>query len=272
MLQPLLVAGGFGLILRRREIDRRKVETLLDLRSLEQRSTGDVDLMLPVTVIAEVNERASLRAAFEQCGYSPVPGNELWQFHRQISTDPNDLWEKFDLMAPLPSSGEKAQVVDHRVKPLDAEADPRTNLHARKTPEAIAVQEEPMIVTLPCSDGPVAVGVINLLTFAILKLHASRDRIHAEDNHHPYDLYLLLASATLKGIESASEIARRHHESPVLEAARLIASQHFGSLNAPGSLAIQNYSRDNFGLTIPKVNIERALALLRALVEVEESN
>ncbi len=68
---PLIIGGGYGLVLRTRMIAESGSRTLiLDFPSA--RSTEDLDIFLKAEVISDPKKTGAIRKALDRCGYGPV--------------------------------------------------------------------------------------------------------------------------------------------------------------------------------------------------------
>ena len=198
---PMLVGGGFGLYLKQRrlEADPSSAEALVPGESwAPARTTQDVDLLLPVEVIANLEHMRSIRAALDRLGSEPEPGAKFFRFSKPTPRGP----AKIDLMTgdvPAEHAG-KVRVNPPRVRPRGG-----VRLHARLTREALALGLSPFELTLAGrrSDGrpaELAVHVPNPFTYLLMKLHAFRDRKDDPDKrlgaHHALDLYRIVSMLT----------------------------------------------------------------------------
>src|ERR1700741_4220690 len=136
---PLVIGGGYGLLLKAQHIQRTGARTRLEQIPIA-RSTGDIDLFLTTEVIVDKNKMAAIRKALDELGYSPVPGAEYYQFFREvvIAGVPSNL--KFDFLAAPPTGkqAEKVRADDRRIRPREKTETP---MHAHTTPEAMTIEE-----------------------------------------------------------------------------------------------------------------------------------
>ena len=136
---PLILIGGFGLFLRRQWLLESQTRTLFE-RVPASRATEDFDLVLRLELLADLPKMTAFRAALDGLGYQVVQSAQIYQFVK-----PNTAWGgardvKVDLLAREPSEGDPALWTDaRRVKPSASQSP----LHARLTPEAIAVEDTP---------------------------------------------------------------------------------------------------------------------------------
>lgn len=155
---PLILAGGFGLFLRRQRILESGVRTLLE-RTPEARATEDFDVVLRLELLADLPKMIALRQALDALGYEVVQSAQTYQFVK-----PGTAWGaardvKVDLLARQPGAGDPPLRVDNRrVKPSPK----GSPLHAHVTPEAIAVEDG--LLELPLegrrTDGEPSAGTV----------------------------------------------------------------------------------------------------------------
>src|SRR5712691_9021124 len=80
---PLIIGGGYGLLLKANHIQRIGARTRLEQIPIA-RSTGDIDVFLATEVIIDKNNMAAIRQALDELDYSPVVGAEFYQFFREV--------------------------------------------------------------------------------------------------------------------------------------------------------------------------------------------
>jgi hypothetical protein len=261
---PLMVGGGYGLLLRQRRLTESGAVTLR--RMPPARSTEDLDVYLTAELVADAGRVAALRDALTDLGYEGVAGALYYQFRREVDYLGQRREVKVDLLAPLPEDEETRRALKYdarRVRPRAVK-----NIHAHTSPEALTIGEHPLAVELAGDAGPVTVYVPHPYTYLVLKLHAYRDRREDEaadfGRHHAFDLYRALAMTTEPEWEEALALRDRYQDAePVCEACH-IAHDLFGSEISTGTLALQEHARDA-GYGLPERDVA---AFLRDLHEL----
>lgn len=241
---PLIVGGGYGLLLRQRHIASTGARTLRAVPPA--RSTEDIDLFLTAELIADSEIVAALRDALGSLGYRPVTGAEYYQFVRTVDYQGRPRDVKIDLLAPLPQDEAVRMQLKYdtrRVRPKVVK-----NFHAHTTPEAFTIGEH--LLAMDLSDPPerARIYIPHPFTYAILKLFAYRDRQRDEakdhGRYHAFDIYRVLAMVTEPEWTQSLELRDRYAEAqPALEARR-ITHALFGGEIAPGVLALREHARD----------------------------
>lgn len=233
----LVLAGGFGVLLRIDQARRSAKETLAPLPVA--RSTRDLDVVLPADVIVDPRATGALRRVLDDAGYEPFPGAEYYQFRKEKKVDGVEVLIKVDLFAQEPPEDAPVKRDARRIRPRHF-----TGLHAHRATEAIAITESPVLV--PLSAG-VSAATPNSFSYWILKLFALRDRIVSDEvelaRQHAYDLYTLWASTDKGAWEAAQRISAGHSEHLcVLEARRFINSL-FGTMPSIGTIRLREALR-----------------------------
>lgn len=245
---PLTVAGGFGLFLKRKHLTATHAATLIPLEALpHERSTNDVDLFVRTEVLADHGRSDEVRAAIVRLGYQPVPTAKFMQWVKEIQVNGVPQPLKIDvLVGPLGSRAAEFDADDRRARPRK-----KIDFHARRTEEALAVEERPYEVRVQGlrSDGSrheTVVFVPQAFSYLMMKLHAFDDRKEDqnknEGRHHALDLYAAVGLMTEGEFESAQELGRLHQDDPRVERARRIVTEHFSELNGLGMLRLREHS------------------------------
>lgn len=240
---PLVVGGGYGLLLRQRRVAESEARTLRQVPPA--RSTEDLDVYLTAELVADAERVAALRDTLVELEYEGVEGALYYQFRREVDYLGQRRAVKVDLLAPLPEDEVARQTLKYdarRVRPRAVK-----NIHAHTSPEALTVGEHPLAVELAGNAGPVTVYVPHPYTYLVLKLHAYRDRREDEaadhGRHHAFDLYRALAMTTEPEWEEALALRDRYQDAEPVCEARRIAHDLFGGEIAAGTLAIQEQAR-----------------------------
>ena len=241
---PLVVGGGYGLLLRQRHVAESGARTLR--RVPPARSTEDLDVFLSAELIADADRVAALRDALTDARVRGGRGRALLPVRaRGRLPRPAADGEGRPPGAP-PRRRRRARRAESTTT---AGFDPATvrGIHAHTSPEALTVAEHPLAVELDGGGGPVTVYVPHPYTYLVLKLHAYRDRREDADTdfgrHHAFDLYRTLAMTTEPEWESAQALRDRFNDAEPVREARRIAHDLFGGEIAPGTLALQEEAR-----------------------------
>jgi len=253
---PLVIAGGFGLYLKQQRLSASGERTLFPREQWPvARATEDIDLLLRAEVATDSERMGVLRAALDELGFEPIESARYYQF---VRTDERGVL-KIDLLAgPLGEHASKVPDDARRVRPR-----PSVQLHARRAPEALGVDEESVPFTLE-TEPPVEVLVPTALTFVLMKLGALSDRSEDAEKdygrHHALDLYRCVAMLTPAEDEAATRIRERQAGSDSLAAAQEQVETLFGEPDAVGLLRLREHE-----LLPEGADIERFVEELRLL-------
>lgn len=202
-------------------------------------------LFLRTDMIADSARLRPLRDALDRVGFTVIPSAKNYQFSRKFVFDGRNWDVKVDLLAKTPDLERfpNVKMDARRIRPQ-----PSIGLHARRTDEAVAIEEEmtQLSITGIRTTGEPYSGVVYLpSTYALLmmKLFALRDQVDDElkeyGRKHALDLYTLVAILTepeyirtraLSVLFAETEEAR--------EAARIVAVL-FSTFDATGMLRIR---------------------------------
>lgn len=248
--QPLILIGGFGLLLRRAYRDQEEGQTLLGTLP-DSRTTDDFDVVLSLELLANPAGRQAISSVLTTLGYTVKV--QYFQFVKPGTSEPNGQEVKIDFLTPLP--GPDAGAV--KVKAMRVGAARRAlgepPLHAYATPELIALDAPGLTFDIegPGTDGHHRTGRVTLphpFTLMLMKLHAFADEHRGKRDLGPRPAYarkhaldLLTLAALLTPEESDQLPALRQAYSgllPIQEASAIIG-EYYGSRGAPGMAYIQ---------------------------------
>jgi hypothetical protein len=227
---PLLLGGGYGLYLKQKRAMESGTPLLLNMVP-PVRSTNDLDFFLRADLIADSTRLRLLREALDRLSFSVIRSAQNYQFARKFLFNGQPWDIKVDLLAKLPDKGQypHVKVDSRRVRPY-----PSVGIHAHRTDEAIAVEDELEIISVAGvrTTGNPYRGVIYLpSTYALLmmKLFALRDQVNDETKgfgrKHALDLYTLVAILTEREYEQTRVLSLRYRETEeAREAAHIVAS------------------------------------------------
>lgn len=81
---PLILGGGYGILLRANHIQRTGVRTRIE-DIPPTRSTADLDIFIASEVIIDSNKTHLIREALDELGYVPVDTAKYYQFFREVN-------------------------------------------------------------------------------------------------------------------------------------------------------------------------------------------
>jgi hypothetical protein len=260
---PLIIGGGYGLVLRTKMIAESGSRTLIpDFPSA--RSTEDLDIFLKAEVISDPEKTAAIREVLDRCGYGPVVPN--FQFQREVDYRDRSRSVKVDLLAaPVPAELSTSVKVDSvRIRPRGGQG-----LHAHVTPEALTVEESMILIDIGEGEESLPVYLPHPFSYLLLKLYALRDRLHDRDvdngRHHAFDLYTTIATMTEQEWGESMHIKDTYKGTPQVIEARNIANDLFADETAPGALRLREHARGT-GYALSREQLDFFLDNMRQLM------
>jgi hypothetical protein len=241
---PLIMGGGYGLYLRRLQIEAESRQTMVD-ELPEPRSTNDMDLFLRAELLADSARLKPLREAFGRLGYEVIKGAEHYQFAKPLSLSEPQRVMKIDVLTGPSKAfdGTPVKYDKRRARPR-----PSVNLHAHVCEEALTLTENltPCFVMGALSSGAGYESTLWLphpFTFLTMKLFALRDRLNDTEKdygrHHALDLYAVIGSMAPAEWQECLELQRRYREEPVVQECVHIVSELFGTGTSMGVIRLK---------------------------------
>lgn len=262
---PLIIGGGYGLVLRTEYIRQSGLRTRFT-EVPNARSTDDIDIFLSVEIICDPAKMQQIRMSLDELGYAPYEPAKYYQF-----VLPNDVAGltrqlKVDLLSG-DVRGEKrsrVRIDERRIRPRES-----SNLHARITPEAITIEE--CLLPVEIGDDPSESARVYLphpLSFLILKLHALSDRRNdgTKGPYHAFDIYRITAMMTKEEWEESEEIIKRFSSEQKVVEARVIVREMFASAQSQGPQLIRVHARE-VGYEISNDRLEELVEDLQQILQ-----
>ncbi len=242
---PIVLGGGFGLYLKRQHLERTGQQTLLD-QLPDPRATNDLDIFIRTEVLVDHGRTERIHTAIVRLGYVPVPAAKFMQWVKEVLVNETPQSLKIDLLVgPLGTREADLDADDRRARPKR-----RIQLHARRTEEAVHIEDEPIAVTLSGkrSNGePYAAPVYipQAFPYLMMKLHAfddQKDRANKDlGRHHALDLYGIVGMMTEEEYDRAKELGSAEAADERVRRGRAIVRDHFGSRTALGTLRLREH-------------------------------
>jgi hypothetical protein len=231
---PLIVGGGYGLVLREELLRATRARTRRPYPAA--RSTDDIDLFLKLELLLDAMRAQQFRAALDTLGYQPVESAKYYQFVRGVRVGGRERALKIDLLARIPSSEDEKK---------GARADARRVrgrgfglLHAHATPEAATIEEALTPLRIAAGGENATVYLPHPFSYLLLKLFALRDQLDAAGKgygrHHAADVFSTVAMMTADDWRGAVELRRTWAGEPAVEEADHLAVTLFRDRASPG--------------------------------------
>lgn len=266
---PLIVGGGYGLLLRTELIRSSGSRTLIPDLPIA-RSTEDLDIFLKAEVISDPDKTDPIREALDRRGYEPIPTAKYFQFQREVEYLGRVRKVKVDfLAAPVPDElSEKVKADNVRLRPHGGKG-----LHAHVTPEALTVEESLTTLDIGEHEESLAIYLPHPFSYLLLKLYALRDRMQDESmsygQHHAFDLYATVAMMTEAEWEECLLLKQKHEGAPRVIEAHNIATDLFADTMAIGALRLREHVRAT-GYDLSEEQLNVFLETLHELLDVDE--
>jgi hypothetical protein len=241
---PLILAGGYGLYLKQLYMQENNSQTLIEGSFWPRpRATEDLDILIRTDIIVDADRLRPVRDALDALGYMPIRGAEYMQFVKDFG---DSRFLKVDFLTGPLEDPPRVRGDDRRIRPRIS-----VGLHAHRTDEAVAFQEESMKLKVEgvLSSGHSYVGEIYIpqaFTYLLMKLFAFRDQKNSSEQnnarHHALDIFRIVAMLTRDEYDLVkSFVVRYQHNSAVTEA-RDIIKRDFHSPNSLGSIRLQEHN------------------------------
>lgn len=263
---PLIVGGGYGLLLRNEWIRHSSSRTLIpDLPTT--RSTEDLDIFLKAEVISDPEKTGPIRETLDRRGYEPIA--KYFQFQREVEYLGSLRKVRVDfLAAPVPDElSEQVKTDNVRLRPRGGKG-----LHAHVTPEALTVEESLITLDIGEDDESLAIYLPHPFSYLLLKLYALRDRLHDEGmsygRHHAFDLYATIAMMTEAEWEECLRLKQKHKDDLRVIEAHNIATNLFADTTATGALRLQEHAQST-GYNLPGEHLSVFLETLHELLDID---
>ena len=255
---PLMIGGGFGLFLKREHLKRGNEKTIIEQPELwpKARSTKDLDVILPLELLVDSERRRPLADALSRLRYHPIEESKYWQFAQPGDPGEGKPGIKVDLLGGpllgLLGRFERQFQKDNRRWRAKSKGQPSVHLHARKTLEAIGVEEEPLFIPI---EGRRSTGeqyqaqvcLPQAFPYALMKLFAFRDQKDNPDprkdkgRHHALDLYAIVAMMTEPEYEFAKRAREKYAGNAKVREAAEIIRQDFAGPESIGVLRLKEH-------------------------------
>jgi hypothetical protein len=232
------------------------------------RATDDFDVILRLEVLSDSDKRTDFRQVLDTLGYVVVKGAEKYQFIKPGTAMNGGRDVKVDLLARAPEANHPNLRADQRrVRPHQS----GSPIHAHVTPEAIAVEDELLVLKLEGkrSNGEITQGAVLLphpYALLMMKLFAFRDEHQGQKGpgreayarKHAGDLFTITAMITSSENDALPIFQGRYQQSPIAREAAGIVQRFFDAPASPGVARV----REQLGAVEPS-DIELFLGVLR---------
>lgn len=242
--QGLILAGGFGLQLKQRELAHRETRTLIAAVP-PARATQDLDFFLRLELFVQTERGRAVRALLDRLGCQEHTPQR--QFGKTFDGGAIAQNVMVDLLARRPSADEGI-----RVKPPRVGAGAGIDLHGRETPEAFAIEDRPPLLPIQGESANGAqiaaqVHIPHAFSWLHMKVKAAHDwlrmrrgeiKLKPNSEKHVLDVYILTAMLTEQELDESAEMARAYADNVFAGENQRYVSELYDSADAPGSREI----------------------------------
>lgn len=187
--------------------------------------------------------------AVQRLGLTAVPERENFQFIKTFQKDGQSLEVKIDFLTPMPGNPDALRVLDIQDRRVRNKRS--GGIHAFKTEEAIAVEDNPTPITLVGlrTTGEAFSGQIYLpqaYAYLLMKLFAFRDWETKKQNFsysrkHALDLYSIVAMLTEEELAAAEQASHTCQQRPAAQEAASIVREFFARTVDLGNLRLREH-------------------------------
>lgn len=244
----LIVGGGYGLYLKRQYLHSVDARSMLSFIP-EARSTNDLDMLLTTDVIVDLPKAKAVLEAVQRLKFAAVKDRENFQFIKNVSAGQQSLEVKIDFLTPLPDNPAALRVLDIQDRRVRNKRS--GGIHAFKTKEAIAVEDNPIPVVLVGlrTTGEEFSGQVYLpqaYSYLMMKLFAFRDWEKVKQkpgnaSKHALDVYSIIAMLTEEELTAAEELSQKYQRMPAVQEASGIVSEFFLEDTAMGIIRLREH-------------------------------
>jgi hypothetical protein len=266
---PLILGGGYGLLLKQQHLRTQNVPTLFDVEIWpEARSTNDLDVFLRAEVVTDAGRMRMIRQVLGNLKYEVVESANFYQFFKPVL--PSGIIKIDILVGPLGQWDARANKDVRRVRPKIG-----GDLHARRVDEALGIEDGctaiPVRGNLTSGESCEALVYIpHAFSYLMMKLFAFQDRKDDADKemgrHHALDIFRILAMLTKDEYASVKTMREQYAENPLVQEAERIIREQFGGEESIGVLRLREHS-----LFRREMDVERFLRELRLVFSAEGS-
>lgn len=253
---PLMLVGGFGLVLRRQWRQEQGERTLIEAVP-PARATEDFDVLLTLELLADSARRLAMREALDEAGYQVEEGMKYLHFIKPDSGGAGRRNVKVDFLAPPVTEGNET-LKEHFFRVGPKKSSEANKLHGYRTPEAALLQGDTLPLPLEGqgTDGQerqTQVVLPHPFMLTLMKLCAFRDEYEGRKSSgqirrdlaakHVGDVYTLVALLTQAEADSLPELRVQNATHAVVQDAQRIVQTLLANDQMPGTLLLRENLR-----------------------------
>lgn len=231
-----IVIGGLGIMLKQAHLIEVGARTLVEVLP-EARATADIDLFLRIELLCNDSDIGEFRSTIDKLGYQPHVAN--WQFQKEFGPGFPDQRLTLDLHSREPSQSENITFDRVRVG--------HGPIHGRTTPEAFAVDEQPIQIRARSGAREATIQVPHPYAWINMKTRAAHDWLRfargevevrkgrkPPSSKHAFDAVLLVAMLTEEELESCESVRSPYAFQDIASSIRGEAQSLYGTPQSQG--------------------------------------
>jgi hypothetical protein len=244
----LIVGGGYGLYLKRKLIEETNARTLFSFIP-PARSTDDLDFFLETQILVDLEKAKAVREAVQALHFVVKAGGENFQFIKHFDYEGQSYQVRFDFLTKKPSEPSEIELLE--MQDIRVKNKKKGGIHAHRTDEAIAVEDNPIAVKLEGlrTTGEEYKDTIYLpqsYAYLIMKLFAFRDwetkkKDAGYSRKHALDIYTIVAMMTEKELALAEASSQKYGLTTVAQETALIVNEFFSKNTALGNIRLREH-------------------------------
>jgi hypothetical protein len=220
---------------------------------LEARSTNDLDMFLTTDVIVNLPKAKVVLEAVQRLGFRAAEKKENYQFIKMFHRGQQSFEVKIDFLTRMPDNPitlSSLIIQNPRVRNKKS-----GGIHAFKTEEAIAVEDNPVLIVLAGlrtnQEEYTGQGYLpQAYSYLMMKLFAFRDWETKKQNpgysrKHALDLYSIVAMLTEEELTTAEKLSQKYQHMPAAQEAASIISEFFAQSAAMGIIRLREHPSFN---------------------------
>ena len=246
---PLIIAGGFGLFLKRRYLAERQERTLFS-NMPGARSTEDIDIFAQRNTLCDIQQAQSIKDALSRLQYEVIEAEKYMQWKKTINIGTQTGTIKIDFLVGNVDAYRSYLHIEQGRNPRRARHPRVEGFHARITKEALLIDEKAQKIPLSGirtsgETHDTTICVPHPFTYLLMKLFAFRDRQEKlqkqQTQYHAFDIFLIIGLLTESELHEAIEFGKHYAEEPIVQEAKRIIADHFTGTPSDGMVAIKSH-------------------------------
>ena len=243
---PFIIAGGFGLFLKRRYLVKRQERTLPGGLP-DPRSTEDIDIFVRRTTLRDRQQTQSIKDALNRLQYEVIETAKYMQWRKTTPLQSSTGEVKIDFLIGNVDTYRESLHIEKGRNPRRARNHSVHGFHARITPEALLIDEKAREIPFSGKRSnentyETTVCIPHPFTYLMMKLFAFRDRQGGpHERHHAFDAFSIIRLLTEQELNEAVELGKNYAAEPSVREANQIVQDNFTGKSPKGMIAVKSH-------------------------------